>query len=73
MLSTVEQENIDLRSFLATIRQCTDIQELTPAFVNQLISKIEIFDSYKDENRKKRVPIKVHFVGAGVINLPMPK
>ncbi len=38
-----------------------------PSLANRLSSKIEIFDNDKDENRKKRVPIKVHFVGAGVI------
>ena len=42
-LSSTEQENVDLRTFLATIRQCTDIQELAPDFVNRLISKIEVF------------------------------
>lgn len=72
-LSSAEQENIDLRTFLSVIRQCTDIQELTPALVNRLISKIEVFDSYTDENGKKRVPVKVHFVGAGVIQPPDAK
>ena len=65
-----EQEHVDLRNFPATIRQCTDIKELTPALVNRLISKIEVYDSYKDENGKKRVPINVHFVGTGVIQPP---
>ena len=72
-LSSAEQENVDLRTFLSVIRQCTDIQELTPALVNHLISKIEIFDSYKDENRKKRVPVKIPFVGDGVIQPPDAK
>ena len=67
-LSGADQENVDLRNFLSVIRQCTDIQELTPALVNRLIAKIEVFDSYKDENGKKRVPVKIHFVGAGVIH-----
>lgn len=71
-LSSAEQENVDLRTFLSVIRQCTDIQELTPALVNHLISKIEIFDSYKDENRKKRVPVKIHFVAFMLFSLPMP-
>ncbi len=66
-LSGAEQENVDLRNFLSVIRQCTDIQKLTPAFVSRLIVKIEVFDSYKDENRKKRVPVKIHFVDAGVV------
>ena len=44
-----------------------------PSLANRLSSKIEIFDNDKDENRKKRVPIKVHFVGAGVIQPPDTK
>ena len=72
-LAGAEQENVDLRTFLSAIRKCTDIQELTPALVNRLISKIEVFDSYKDENGKKRVPVKIHFVGAGVIQPPDAK
>ena len=69
-LENAEQENIDLKSFLSVIRQCTDLQELTPALVNRLISKIEIFDSCKDENGKKHVPIKVHFIGVGILQIP---
>ena len=72
-LSGAEQENVDLRNFLSVIRQCTDIQELTPELVNRLIAKIEVFDSCKDENGKKHVPVKIHFVGAGVIQPPDAK
>ena len=72
-LSGAEQKNVDLRNFLSIIRQCTDIQKLTPELVNRLIAKIEIFDSYKDENGKKHVPVKIHFVGAGVIQPPDTK
>lgn len=35
-----------------------------------LITKIEIFDSTKDENGKKHVPIKVHFIGVGILEIP---
>ena len=61
---------IDLRAFLSIIRKCTDLKELTPELVNRLITKIEVFDSTKDENGKKHVPIKVHFIGVGVIVIP---
>ena len=69
-LANAEQDNIDLRAFLSIIRKCTDLKELTPELVNRLITKIEIFDSTKDENGKKHVPIKVHFIGVGVIVIP---
>ena len=72
-LSGAEQENVDLRYFLSIIRQCTDIQKWTPELVNRLIAKIEIFDSCKDGSGKKHVPVKIHFVGAGVIQPPDAK
>ncbi|MBQ3084693.1 MAG: DUF4368 domain-containing protein [Clostridia bacterium] len=41
-----------------------------PELVNRLITKIEVFDSTKDENGKKHVPIKVHFIGVGILEIP---
>lgn len=69
-LANAEQDNIDLRAFLSIIRKCTDLQELTPELVNRLITKIEVFASTKDENGKKHVPIKVHFIGVGILEIP---
>lgn len=69
-LANAEQDNIDLRAFLSIIRKCTDLKELTPELVNRLITRIEVFDSTKDENGKNHVPIKVHFIGVGVIVIP---
>ena len=69
-LASAEQDNVDLRAFLSVIRKCTDLQELTPELVNRLITKIEVFASTKDENGKKHVPIKVHFIGVGILEIP---
>ena len=69
-LANAEQDNIDLRAFLSIIRKCTDLKELTPELVNRLITKIEVFDSTKDENGKKHVPIKVYFIGVGILEIP---
>lgn len=41
----LEQDKVDLRVFLETIRKCTDIKELTPALVNRLIHRIEVHKS----------------------------
>lgn len=69
-LASAEQDNVDLRAFLSIIRKCTDLQELTPELINRLITKIEVFASTKDENGKKHVPIKVHFIGVGILEIP---
>ncbi len=70
LINTAQQENIDVRNFISNIRQCTDLKELTPSIVNTLITKIEIFDRVTGEDGKKRVPIKIHFVGVGVMQFP---
>ena len=69
-LADAEQDNVDLRAFLSIIRKCTDLKEPTPELVNRLITRIEVFDSTKDENGKKHLPIRVHFIGVGVLEIP---
>ena len=61
---------VSILDFFILLKKCTDLKELTPELVNRLITKIEVFDSTKDENGKKHVPIKVHFIGVGVIVIP---
>jgi DNA invertase Pin-like site-specific DNA recombinase len=70
---TAEQEKVDLRSFLAAIRNCTNLTELTPTLVNTLIKRIEVFNSEKGADGKKHVPITIHFRAVGVISIPDEK
>lgn len=72
-IATAEQEKVDLRSFLAAIRECTELTALTPTIVNTLIQKIEVFNSEKGADGKKHVPIKIHFRAAGIITIPDEK
>ena len=71
-LEQAEQDKVDLRVFLETIRKCTDIKELTPALVNRLIQRIEVHNSEK-VNGRKRVKLDVHFTAAGLIDIPDEK
>ncbi len=41
-LQTAEQQVVDLKPVLRTLREMTDIQELTPTLVNSLIERIEV-------------------------------
>ena len=68
-LKVFEQDKVDLRIFLETIRKCTDIKELTPEIVNRLIRRIEVHNSKKVEGRK-RVKLDVYFTAAGLIDIP---
>ena len=68
-----EQEKVDLKVFLDTIRQCTDLKELTPTIVNTLIKRIDVHNSVKDDNGVKHVPIDIFFTAVGIINVPTEK
>ena len=65
-----EQEKINLNIFLETIRECTDLKELTPTLVNTLIKRIDVHNSTKDEHGHKHVPIDIYFTAVGIINIP---
>lgn len=68
-LQTFEQDKVDLRIFLETIRKCTDIDALTPEIINRLIRRIEVHNSEK-VNGRKCVKIDVYFTAVGLIDLP---
>ncbi len=67
-----ETEKVDMKRFLETIRECTDLKELTPAIVNTLIKRIEVHNSIIVDG-VKRVPIDIHFTAVGLISLPDEK
>ena len=67
-----ETEKVDMKRFLETIRECTELKELTPAIVNTLIKRIEVHNSIVVDG-VKRVPIDIHFTAVGLISLPDEK
>ena len=66
----VEQEKVDLRVLLETIRKCTDLKELNPTLVNTLIKRIEVHNSARDSDGIKHVPIDIFFTAVGIIDIP---
>ena len=52
-ITAAEQDNVDLKHFLKTIRACTDLKELTPEIVNTLIKRINVHNAEKVDGRKK--------------------
>ena len=62
-----------MKVFLEAIRECTDLKELTPTIVNTLIKRIDVYNSVKDENGVKHVPIDISFTAVGIINIPTEK
>lgn len=68
-IAQAEQEKVDLRVFLKSIRKCTDIQELTPEIVNTLIKRIDIHNPERIDGCK-RVKVDITFVAAGIVSIP---
>ncbi len=68
-LQNAEQKAVDLRLMLRTIREITDIQELTPTLVNSLIERIEVHNSDRFSG-KIRVKVDIYFTAVGMIDIP---
>lgn len=47
ILEKAEQHVVDLRLLLRTLREMTDVKELTPTLVNSLIERIEVHSNDK--------------------------
>ena len=71
-ITAAEQDNVDLKHFLKTIRACTDLKELTPEIVNTLIKRINVHNAEKVDGRKK-VKIDIEFIAVGLISIPDEK
>ncbi len=71
-LQNAEQRVMDLRLVLRTLREMTDIKELTPTLVNSLIERIEVHNSDKSSGYS-HVKIDIYFTAVGMIDIPTEK
>lgn len=71
-LQNAEQQVMDLRLILRTLREMTDIQELTPTLVNSLIERIEVHNNDKSSGHCY-VKVDIYFTAAGMIDIPTEK
>ena len=71
-ITEAEQDIVDLKHFLKTIRACTDLKELTPEIVNTLIKRINVYNAEKVDGHKK-VKIDIDFIAVGLISIPDEK
>ena len=69
-LDTTKQQELDLTSFVSKVKQYTEISELTPEIINELIDKIYVYQSEK-VNSKPTQQIDIYYNGIGIINIPM--
>ncbi len=67
-----EEATADLQQFLASIRKYTEITELTPAILNEFISRIEVHAPEK-AGGKRTQKIDIYYNAVGVIDIPTPE
>ena len=68
-LDDVGQKVTDLRLLLHTLREITEIKELTPTLVNTLIERIEVHNNDKSSGHCY-VKVDVYFTAVGMIDIP---
>ena len=71
-LEKAEQQNIDMRLLLKTLRELTDFRELTPTIVNSLIQRIEVHNNDKYDGHC-HVKVDIYFTAVGMIDIPDEK
>ena len=69
-IDRTKQEEIDLTAFIDKVKKYTEIKELTPEIVNELIDKIYVYQQTK-LNGKKYQQVDIHYAGVGIIGIPL--
>lgn len=65
-----EKKETDLTQFISNVKKYTEINELTPEILNELIEKIVIHQTEKI-NGKKVQEIDIYYRGVGIISFPV--
>ena len=68
-LQVAKQKSVDLRLLLKTLRDMTEINELTPTLVNSLIERIEVHNNDKSSGHCY-VKVDIYFAAVGMIDIP---
>ncbi len=68
-LAESEQQAVDLRLMLRTLRELTDVKELTPTLVNSLILRIEVYNNDKSSGHCY-VKVDIYLTAVGMIDIP---
>lgn len=68
-LDEAKQKATDLRLLLRTLREMTEINELTPTLVNSLIERIEVHNNDKSSGHCY-VKVDIYFTAVGMIDIP---
>ena len=69
-INNTEKKTTDLTQFISNVKKYTEITELTPEILNELIEKILVHQTQK-VNGKKVQEIDIYYRGVGIISFPV--
>ena len=69
-IDNTEKKETDITQFISNVKKYTEITELSAEILNELIEKILIHQS-KKENGKKIQEIDIYYRGVGIISFPI--
>ncbi len=69
-INKTEKKTTDLTQFISNVKKYTEITELTPEILNELIEKILVHQA-KKVNGKKVQEIDIYYRGVGIISFPV--
>lgn len=69
-IENTEKKDTDITQFISNVKKYTEITELTPEILNELIEKIVIHQTEKI-NGKKVQEIDIYYRGVGIISFPV--
>lgn len=71
-LQSADQKTVDLRLLLKTVREITEVKELTSGLVHSLIERIEVHNNDKS-NGHCHVKVDIYFSVVGMMDIPDEK
>lgn len=71
-LQNAEQKTVDLRLRLKTVREITEVRELTSGLVHSLIERIEVHNNDKYDGHC-HVKVDIYFSVIGMMDIPDEK
>lgn len=69
-INNTEKKTTDLTQFISNVKKYTEVTELTPEILNELIEKILVHQTEK-VNGKKIQEIDIYYRGVGIISFPV--
>ena len=69
-IENTEKKDTDITQFISNVKKYTEITELTPEILNELIEKILIHQAEKIDDKKVQ-EIDIYYRGVGIISFPV--